>query len=462
MLRLLQWFSSTAAVDPEAGMAEQLDRSRINVLFVDDEENILRSLTRLFMDEEFRVITAGSGDAALTVLSRTENVGVIISDQRMPGMSGAEFLSHARELAPDAVRMILTGYADVLAAMDAINKGGAARYLSKPWDDGQLLRAVKEGVDYYLVVMENRRLTALVKSQNDELAEWNRNLKAKVMEQTAVIRQKLDELSLRNQALDATFTSTIQALSCLVELSSPALLNHCRLVTDLAVMMARGLELTNSAVEQVKIGAQLHDIGLIGMPEGVLAKRAAAMSPEENQLYQQHPVRGQAILASIEALREPALLIRHHHESFNGSGFPDHLVGDAIPIGARIIGFADFIEREMRGKSGISDVELLFQRLKLHLGMQLDPMMSSIARKAALSVYSSRPQLAAQRTDVEYAPHELVSGMTVTRDVISGTGLLLIAGGTVLERHMIKALQHYYDIDPPAGGVFVHFGKSRS
>lgn len=114
------------------------------VLVVDDEKNILRAVTRLFMDEPGEFLTASSGAAGLDILRSTNGIGVIISDQRMPGMSGAEFLEKSREFAPNAVRIVLTGYADLASAVEAINKGGAWKYLAKPWNDEELVKVVRE------------------------------------------------------------------------------------------------------------------------------------------------------------------------------------------------------------------------------------------------------------------------------------------------------------------------------
>ena len=136
------------------------------ILFVDDEENVLRSLKRLFMSEDYTVLTALSGPDGLAVLKEVE-VPVIISDQRMPVMTGAEFLEKSRELSPDSVRIILTGYADVEAAIGAINRGGAYRYVSKPWNDNELLLVIKDAFDKYRLVKENKYLTELTIQQND-------------------------------------------------------------------------------------------------------------------------------------------------------------------------------------------------------------------------------------------------------------------------------------------------------
>ncbi|MBU4228810.1 MAG: response regulator, partial [Proteobacteria bacterium] len=109
------------------------------ILFVDDEENILRSLQRLFMDEEIEVFTASSGAKGLEILARETEVGVIVSDQRMPEMTGVDFLEKSKAISPQSIRILLTGYADVNAAIDAINRGGTFRYLNKPWNDDELV-----------------------------------------------------------------------------------------------------------------------------------------------------------------------------------------------------------------------------------------------------------------------------------------------------------------------------------
>lgn len=108
------------------------DLQRITVLLVDDEENILRALQRLLMDEDFDIEIANSGDAALEKLRTLENVGLIISDQRMPGMNGAEFLGRSREIVPNAVRILLTGYSDISATIEAINRGGPVAIFQSP------------------------------------------------------------------------------------------------------------------------------------------------------------------------------------------------------------------------------------------------------------------------------------------------------------------------------------------
>lgn len=435
-------------------MPEQLDRSQVAVLLVDDEENILRALERLMLDEEFTVLTASSGEEGLKVLAGAEHVAVIVSDQRMPGMLGAEFLAKSREIAPDAVRMVLTGYAEVSTAMDAINRGGAARYLAKPWDDATLTQAIRDGIDYYLVLMENRRLAAIIQQQNRELAEWNTNLKGRVMEQTAVIRKQNEELAARNALIQQSFNGTIEAFSRLLELRGSAQRSHARNVIELAVNCARDLEVAEKELETIRIAALLHDIGEIGIPETILAKKRSQMSEHEQRIYLQHAVRGQTAIDAVDELRDAGSIVRHHHEHFNGNGYPDGLRGEEIPLGARIIALADFIVQELGDRRGEAAIEEVLERATLLGGVLFDPKLLPALRRQTRYLYFSPVNRLTGGVEAELKPGQLEVGLEVSRDLYSGTGLLLVAKGTMLDRHKIDAIRRYYEIDPPQRGVF--------
>jgi two-component system, cell cycle sensor histidine kinase and response regulator CckA len=161
----------------------------VRVLFVDDEENILRSVKRLFMEESYEVLTANSGEEALELLKDGQDIGLIVSDQRMPGMQGVDLLKQASEISPDTLRIMLTGYTDINAAIDAINKGGAYQYITKPWKDDELIQIVRDAVYRYSLIRENKRLAEIVKRQNEELKQWNDQLQYRVQEQTVEIRE---------------------------------------------------------------------------------------------------------------------------------------------------------------------------------------------------------------------------------------------------------------------------------
>lgn len=145
------------------------------LLLVDDEENILRSLARLFRRDGYRILTANSGQEGLEILKDNE-VGVIISDQRMPTMSGVEFLSNVKDRYPDTVRIMLSGYTELESVTDAINRGAIYKFLTKPWEEGLLRENIEEAFRRHEMTRENERLSRELKQSNDRLTSANREL----------------------------------------------------------------------------------------------------------------------------------------------------------------------------------------------------------------------------------------------------------------------------------------------
>ncbi len=171
------------------------------LLLVDDEENILAALTRVLRKEGYTILKAESGDQALVILSQCQ-VGVIISDQRMPGMTGTEFLTKAKCLYPDTVRIVLSGYTDLSSVTEAINQGAIYKYITKPWND-ELVRAdVREGFDRYEMKMENRRLVTEVKEANDILSSINKSLSLEAIKKTDEARLSLQVLRMSQAVLE--------------------------------------------------------------------------------------------------------------------------------------------------------------------------------------------------------------------------------------------------------------------
>jgi response regulator RpfG family c-di-GMP phosphodiesterase len=153
------------------------------VLFVDDEPNILTALRRLFRKENFQVYTAPGGEEGLDFL-RNSPVPVVISDYRMPGMNGVAFLAQAKQLQPDSVRVILSGFADAQVIVDAINKGEVFRFHPKPWDDQELLITIRQCLDHYHLRREHAHLSQQTRQQNEQLRQLNESLEQAVNERT--------------------------------------------------------------------------------------------------------------------------------------------------------------------------------------------------------------------------------------------------------------------------------------
>jgi putative two-component system response regulator len=265
------------------------------VLFLDDEQNILNSLRRLFI-RDFDILMSTSGPEALDLL-RNNEVSVIVSDNLMPGMKGIEFLQHAKRIAPDSVRIMLTGHGDMQAAMDAINQGEVYKFITKPWDSNELRATVVDSIDRYRVVRSLR---------------------------------KADEYSL-------------YSIAQTIELKDHYTRGHCDRVAGYAVAMAQAMGLDETLKEDIKHGAWLHDGGKIGVPEAIL-NHPGPLSEEQMAVVKQHPGWG-ADVVRLAHLSEPILNIAlYHHEHFDGSGYPFGLQGDVIPVEARIVNVADIFD----------------------------------------------------------------------------------------------------------------------
>lgn len=165
----------------------------VKILCVDDERNVLRSLERIFLDDDYEIVTAGSGDEGLEIMSEAgDSFQVVVSDYRMPVMNGVEFLKAVYERWPDTVRIVLSGYADAGAIVAAINEGHIYKFIPKPWNDEELRVTIQNCLERYFLLKKNRELF-------DELARTNQALEQKVLERT-------EALELRNKALEFSQT----------------------------------------------------------------------------------------------------------------------------------------------------------------------------------------------------------------------------------------------------------------
>ena len=311
------------------------------LLLVDDEASILKALKRLFRREGHRILTAEGGKEALKLLEETDqSISLIISDQRMPGMNGATFLEHSIASCPDAARFLLTGYSDMDAVVDAVNKGRIDRYLNKPWNDSELLLLAREALKQVELKRENIRLTDLTRRQNAELAELNKQLEEKVNERTWALKYQNKLLKRVNGGLEKSLMDTIRLLLSLVESSNPKLGRYMKTVSQLARQIAETAGLEKTIRDHVEMAGLVHDIGLLGMPDALLEKDRHTMTNDEFEAYSHHPQIAALSLSSVEGLKDVSAIVATHHENLDGSGFPDGIMGDDLPIASRILAVA--------------------------------------------------------------------------------------------------------------------------
>ena len=279
------------------------------ILLVDDEINILKALNRLLRTDGYRLLTAGSGVDALIIMAR-EPVDLVISDMRMPEMDGAIFLAKVRQNWPDTIRILLTGHADMVQTVAAINQGEIYRYIAKPWDDQELLILVRQALEQLHLRRENQRLLRLTAEQNEALKEANNTLEMKVAQRTAELSQLVSFLELTQDELKASFRTSSQVFSGIMEMRFPDWDGHSQRVVAMAEGLAKHIGLKPEEIEAVIHAAMLHDIGKVALPDHLLAKAFASMNREERTEYMGHPALGQMVLLPIQELNLAGAYIR--------------------------------------------------------------------------------------------------------------------------------------------------------
>jgi len=232
------------------------------ILIIDDEPGILKAVKRILRKLPCEVETTDSPEKGLEILKKEKPpFSLIISDQRMPEMKGAVFLEKAKAISPFAVRFLITGYTDMDALVDAINKGGIHRFIAKPWEDKDLIKIIIEGLKQYELVLENKRLLAIVARQNKELGDINRKLEEKVKERTIEISEKNAKLIKSNRDLTESLFNTIRSIDSLVHTVNPELSEHGRRVSSLSIQLGIAMDFSQEQLRTLEIASLLHDIG---------------------------------------------------------------------------------------------------------------------------------------------------------------------------------------------------------
>jgi response regulator RpfG family c-di-GMP phosphodiesterase len=349
---------------------------------------------------------------------------------RMPGMDGAQLLEQVHTRWPHVMRMLLTGHADMTATVAAINRGRIFRYLHKPWDEGELLAAVQDGLERLALQRERDRLRVLAETQNDALRSLNTELESRVEARTA-------ELKEANQKVSRNYLKSIKVFSNLLELRGDQFAGHGRRVADPARAMARKMALPEDVVLQIFIAGLLHDIGLIGAADKLLTRPVPRYSAEEMALYRQHPANAEQSLMALDDMQPVVALIRAHHERWDGQGFPDSLAGAAIPLGARILAIADTFDDLQNGHLVATPATPLEARtLMRHArGTQFDPELLDVF------LHITEPEKPKAAPPVLLLPSAaLEPEMVLARDLVSSRGILMLTAGHRLTPSLIRRI----------------------
>ncbi|MGC9324475.1 MAG: HD-GYP domain-containing protein, partial [Desulfomonilia bacterium] len=264
-----------------------------HILFVDDESQVLDVISSIFAERGIEILTAEDAGEALDLI-RTCEIAVMVADNHMPGMRGIDLLSKVKILSPDTVRILMTGFADLETALEAINRVEVFRFIVKPWENSQLVSLVEDSSKRY------RLIKSIVRGD------------------------------------DATMRSLVHAL----ELKDPYTRGHSERVARYALLIADKLGLPSHIITAIRYGSWLHDCGKIGVAESIL-NNEGPLDEAEIHIVHNHPLWGADVARQARLSGIIVNIILSHHERYDGKGYPSGLCGEEIPVEARIVAVAD-------------------------------------------------------------------------------------------------------------------------
>ncbi len=319
--------------------------SPVQCLVVDDDPQVRDSLVRVIQEQGLACLATASADEALAYLSAHDGVAVLITDIRMPGTDGVALLSEVRRRHPDTAVIMVSAVADVQIAVECL-KMGALDYIAKPMVIGEVQARVAKALEKRELTLQNRY--------------YQQHLETEVRRQRARIEQ--------------LFLEGAQTLTHALEAKDAYTRGHSRRVREYAVRTAVMLGYTGDFLDNLGLGAELHDIGKIGTREAILNK-PGGLTPEEFRHVAEHTVLGERILAPLAGDRPVVLHIaRSHHERVDGDGFPDGLRGDGIPMEARIVCVVDAFDAMTTDRAYRDSLTAVnaFRELERCAGLQFD------------------------------------------------------------------------------------------
>lgn len=397
------------------------------ILIVDDEPIVLAALKETLIREHYDVTATNSPARALDILHERQ-FAVIISDHRMPEMTGLDFLVEAKKIQPDTSRILITAVLSLPTIIDSINKGEIFRFLAKPWLREELTATVKNAVQRYELIDQNKRLTAETAELNARLAEANRALESQVQ----TLEEQKTALDQANASLATNFAKSLELVYRILNTYDPLLGNQIKVVTEIAAQMADTTYFSEEERHILRTSASLCDIGLIGVSREVLRnfRTKQPLGENESNILRNHPIYGQALASFVDNLTAVGDTIRAHHERWDGSGFPDGLKGENIPWTARCLAVAvAYVE------SGLPKDQAI-EYILGQSGSGFDPEAVRLFLKVTHLI-----QLPRQVKEILL--EDLSPGMMLANGIYNPHGLLLVGEGQELTPATIAKIKNY-------------------
>lgn len=413
-------------------MKSSAQRSR-NILVLDDDDIVLLAMKETLERESYEVAAFTNPNRALEAI-KSDAFAVIISDQRMPEMTGLDFLDLCKQIQPNASRILITGVLTLNTVVEAVNKGEIFRFLAKPWIREELLATVENAAQRYALVEANEKLQADTLELNEKLVSANATLEEKI----AQLENQTRMLDDANQSLERNFSHSLEICFRLIDAFHPILGEQTKSVVAICEEVAKSELLEPKEQEVIRVSSWLYNLGRIGLPRDLLSKSLndpQSLVDDEKTLLKHYPVYGQTLASFVENLDEVGQTIRSHRERFDGQGYPDKLSRESIPIPARHLAVA------------VGFVECNLPR---------DQALEFIIRESGRAYHPEAVRLFMKSSNLTKLPKkvrevtlaELEPGMMLAKGIYSPSGLLLIPEDKRLTGGVINKIKEHDFANP--------------
>jgi response regulator RpfG family c-di-GMP phosphodiesterase len=386
-------------------------KTKKKLLFVDDDPAMVKVVEKILDNalgpELIEFHEAPSGEKGLKKADELRP-DIVMSDINLPGMNGFEFCQRIRESGLPATIILMSAYDEGEDYATQAKEMGADAFLIKPIKKGELLFVVN-------FILQIEHLNQTVHGKNKELTE--------------------------------RFESTVGLLTNIIELHQSQRRGHSERVAEISVFIGRKMKLPQDAIENLRIAARLHELGIVSLPHDETIEEA--IDEGTNRHVTSHPMVADMLLKGFVGFEPVSDLVRHMHENVDGSGNPDGLVGDQIPLGSRILSAASFYDHYMASHPDSSILEVL-KNVEQASGTWFDENVVSLLSDYALS----QNQIGDEKT-ISCSVFALKEGMVLASDVYSESGINLLRKGTVLNRDMVSNILKFNNVDPVEGQIQV-------
>ncbi len=407
------------------------------LLVVDDEKEVLNALNRA-LRKEFDLYLFSDPNSALEFY-RDKPIPLVLSDMRMPVMDGATLLSHISEINPNSKRFLLTGHADINLTVAAVNEGKISHYFAKPWCNVELIAELKNAFSVYLSEMNTIKLLQINKEKNAKLALLNSSMELEINKS----KQKLALVSskeVKNFArLKKTFNTFINIYANSIALHSEECSQHNYRIANHSRYIAEQQGCDKLLSYQIYIAGLLYEAGKLGLPQTLLRQPYEDLNHQEQSLFDNHYQIGADLLAEVDELTYVVEIIKHIPELYNGSGLPDHLSGNEIPLGSRIIAIVSYFDNLVIGRQTNTFVSVTEakKRLEKLCESRFDTELVTIYL-AMLTEFSGGSKAGKLEFPVDLM--KLREGLILAHDITNNSSGTLLTKGTVIEKNHIDRL----------------------